>query len=93
MNKLELMGEIVYMEPKRFTPAGLPIQIFRIKHESTQSEANLNKLVNMEIESIIIGDLVNKGISVGEKLLFQGFLDKRSKKSMKIIYHITDIKE
>jgi primosomal replication protein N len=47
----------------------------------------------MEIESIIIGDLVNKGISVGEKLLFQGFLDKRSKKSMKIIYHITDIKE
>ena len=60
MNNFSLDGEVVYLEKIRFTPAGLAVLRLRIKHTSRQIEASLNKIVNLEIESVVIGELTQE---------------------------------
>ena len=91
MNKFSLEGEIAYLENIRFTPAGLSVLNMRIKHTSRQKEATLNKLVNLEIESVVIWKLTELRLIVGNKYKFHGFLEKKSLKSNKIIFHIDQI--
>ena len=76
----------------RFTPAGIPVLSFRIRSKSEQSEAGLKKIVNVDIESVVIGELANHDLRVGKKFSFFGFFDKRSKKSSHLVFHITQIK-
>ena len=92
MNEYSLFGEIIYLESMRFTPAGIPVLSFRIRSKSEQSEAGLKKIVNVDIESVVIGELANHDLRVGKKFSFFGFFDKRSKKSSHLVFHITQIK-
>ena len=92
MNEYSLFGEIIHMDTKRFTPAGMPVLSFRIRAESKQSEAGLKRIVNVDIESVVIGELANNDLRVGDKFSFFGFFDKRSKKSTHLVFHITQIK-
>jgi|TARA_B110000977_G_scaffold71736_1_gene97270 primosomal replication protein N len=91
LNNFSLEGEIVHLEGLRFTPAGLPVLSMRIKHHSKQSEAELSKMVNLEIEAVMIGKLTGSDLALGNKCLFHGFLEKKSLKSNQIIFHITQI--
>ena len=92
MNRFDVLGEIVRVENKRFTPAGLPILNFLIKHDSIQNEVGLKKKISLEINSVIVGNLADKEMKVGEKFFFRGFLEKKSKNSKQIIFHIDSIK-
>ena len=92
MNEYSLFGEIIYLEVMRFTPAGIPVLSFRIRGESEQSEAGLKRIVNVDIESVVIGGLANHDLRVGKKFSFFGFFDKKSKKSSHLVFHITQIK-
>lgn len=91
MNNFSLDGEIVYLDKLRFTPAGLAVLSLRIKHTSRQKEAALSKIVNLEIESVVIGELAKEIMTVGDKYLFYGFIEKKSLKSNQVIFHITQI--
>ena len=91
MNALSLTGEIIHVEPLRFTPAGVPLKEFRLKHESQQTEAKFNKKVFLEINCIVAGEQTKLNLQPGDKKVFQGFLEKRSQKSNQIIFHITHI--
>ena len=91
MNNFSLDGEIVYLDKLRFTPAGLAVLSLRIKHTSRQKEASFSKIVNLEIESVVIGELTQEILTVGDRYLFDGFLEKKSLKSNQIIFHITQI--
>ena len=93
MNQVALLGEIVHLETKRYTPAGLSVLSLRLRNESQQDEANLNRIVNVDIEAVIIGKLADEDLKVGDKFSFTGFLDKRSKKSNQIVFHLTEIKK
>ena len=93
MNHVSLEGEIIHMDTKRFTPAGIPVLSLRIRNESEQSEANLKRIINVDIEAVIIGELVNIDLPEGDKLSFTEFLDKRSKKSNQLVFHVTQIKK
>ena len=92
MNEFSLFGEIIYLDTKRFTPGGIPVLSFKIKAESEQSEADLKRVVNVEIEAVVIGELANNELRLGNKFSFFGFFDKRSKKSNHLVFHITQIK-
>ena len=92
MNEYSLFGEIIYLDTKRFTPAGIPVLSFRIRAESEKSEAGLKRIVNVDIESVVIGELANNNMRVGEKFSFFGFFDKKSKKSTHLVFHVTQIK-
>ena len=92
MNDYSLFGEIIHLETVRFTPAGIPVLNLRIRNESEQNEAGLKRIINVDIESVVIGELVNYDLRVGNKFSFFGFLDKKSKKSSHLVFHITQIK-
>ena len=91
MNNFSLDGEVVYLEKIRSTPAGLAVLSLRIKHTSRQTEASLSKIVNLEIEAVVIGELTKEILTVGDTYLFHGFLEKKSLKSNQNIFHITQI--
>jgi primosomal replication protein N len=92
VNKLQIDGEIIFEDQIRYTPSGLIVQRFKIKHKSLQKEANLDKQVGIEMEAIFINKQIRKEIQVGKKGLFIGFMDKKSFKSTQLIFHVTEIK-
>jgi|TARA_B100000768_G_C11026090_1_gene268122 primosomal replication protein N len=92
LNEYLLFGEIIYLDTKRFTPAGIPVLSLKIRAESEQIEAGLKRIVNVDVESVVIGELANNDFKMGNKFSFFGFFDKRSKKSTHLVFHITQIK-
>jgi len=92
VNNLQIDGEIIFEDQIRYTPSGLIVQRFKIKHKSLQKEANLDKQVGIEMEAIFINKQIRKEIQVGKKGLFIGFMDKKSFKSTQLIFHVTEIK-
>lgn len=92
MNKLQIYGEIIFEDQIRYTPSGLIVQRFKIKHKSLQKEVDLDKQVGIEMEAIFINKQIRKEIQVGKKGLFIGFMDKKSFKSTQLIFHVTEIK-
>ncbi|MBT5166759.1 MAG: primosomal replication protein N [Nitrosomonadales bacterium] len=93
MNKLQIEGEILFEDKIRYTPSGLVVQSFKIGHKSFQKEANLKKDVSIELEAIFIDKHMRKEIQIGKQFLFIGFLDKKSFKSTKLVFHISEIKK
>jgi primosomal replication protein N len=92
LNDYSLFGEIIHLETVRFTPAGIPVLNLRIRNESEQNEAGLKRIINVDIESVVIGELASYDLEVGNKFSFFGFFDKRSKKSNHLVFHVTQIK-
>lgn len=92
MNKFQIDGEIILKNKIRYTPSGLIVQSFMIRHKSNQQEANLKKVVGIELEAVFINKEEKKEIQIGNNCLFIGFLEKKSLKSRQVIFHVTEFK-
>jgi primosomal replication protein N len=96
LNKLVINGVIVGLEPIRYTPAGLPLLSFVLRHASEQIEAGLKRKVECEVNAVVLGnqssELVKQNISLGMAINVEGFLAKRSAKSTQLIMHVTHFK-
>ncbi len=91
MNKLVLSGQVVLIEPLRYTPAGLPLLSFVINHVSENIEAGLKRKVECEVNAVAMGDLAKSNITLGADINVAGFLAKRSAKSTQLVLHILKI--
>ena len=77
----------------RHTPAGLAAVEFKIRHESEQEEAGGRRKVEAEIGAIAFeaqARLLSKS-QLGAKARFKGFLGAKSKRSKKLMLHVTNI--
>ena len=92
MNKLVLQAEVVHVEPLRYTPAGIPLLSVVLHHVSEQTEADMKRKVECEVNAVILGELALKGLKPGAQITAQGFLARRSLKSTQLVMHINDIK-
>jgi len=92
-NQLLLSGTLAHLETLRYTPAGVPLIECRIRHESKQIEANNERMVNVEIAAIAIGDLARKvsQLSLAQPLRVTGFLAQKSQKSQHIVLHLCSL--
>ncbi|HSH72969.1 MAG TPA: primosomal replication protein N [Methylophilaceae bacterium] len=92
-NKLELTGEVVQIEILRYTPAGIPLLSFVLRHLSEQLEAGMQRRVECEVNAMLMGELAEKsqGIKVGALLKVAGFIARRSLKSTQLVLHITTL--
>ena len=90
MNKLVLSGEVVQLEPLRFTPAGLPLLSFVVRHVSQQIEAEIKRQVECEMTVVAIGGIASKAkaIQAGSQVKLAGFIAKRSLKSTQLVLHL-----
>jgi primosomal replication protein N len=77
----------------RYTPSGVPAIEFRIAHESDQGEAGGTRKVQAEVGAIAFdaqARLLSK-TSLGTAALFKGFLASKSKRSKRLVLHVTNI--
>lgn len=85
-----MSGEVVQVEPLRFTPAGLPLLSFVVRHVSEQMEAEIRRQVECEMTVVAIGDIANKAkaVQAGSQIKLAGFIAKRSLKSAQLVLHL-----
>ncbi len=90
MNKLVLSGEVVQIEPLRYTPAGLPLLSFVVRHASEQLEAGIKRKVECEMAVVAIGDIARQAqnIQLSSQVKLAGFIAKRSLKSTQLVLHL-----
>jgi primosomal replication protein N len=91
VNKLVLSGVVVDIETIRYTPAGLPLLSFVLKHVSEVIEAGMKRKVECEVNAVAIGNLAKSNIKIGANINVAGFLAKRSAKSTQLVLHILKI--
>jgi primosomal replication protein N len=90
LNKLVLSGEVVQIEPLRYTPAGLPLLSFVVRHASEQLEAGIKRKVECEMAVVAIGDIAKQAqnIQLSSQVKLAGFIAKRSLKSTQLVLHL-----
>ena len=77
----------------RHTPAGLVALEFRLAHESEQDEAGGKRKVHAEIGAIAFeaNARLIAGRPLGSEMRLAGFLSAKSKRSKKLMLHVTNI--
>ncbi|MFA6179868.1 MAG: primosomal replication protein N [Candidatus Methylopumilus sp.] len=92
-NLLVMQGEVVQIEILRYTPAGIPLLSFVLRHLSEQPEAGMQRRVECEVNAVIMGELAEKsqGIKAGALLKVAGFIARRSLKSTQLVLHINTL--
>lgn len=91
MNELILVGVVSSLDDIRYSPANIPIRNLTIHFEDS-SKKNFFKFVEFEINAVIIGDLVKEDFKINQTYQFKGFLDRKSKKSNQLLFHIQEYK-
>lgn len=78
------------LEPLRYTPAGLPLLSFVVRHVSEQIEAGTKRKVEYELAVMAIGDIANQAklIQLTSQVKLAGFIAKRSLKSTQLVLHL-----
>jgi primosomal replication protein N len=83
----------VELSALRYTPAGLPVVEFKLDHESEQDEAGGKRKVKAEISAVAFetqARLISQK-NMGSEVRLEGFLSARTKRSKKLVLHVTNI--
>ena len=92
-NRLELSARLLERGALRHTPAGLAALEFKLVHESEQDEAGGRRKVQAELGAIAFeaNARLIAARPLGSEVKVQGFLSAKSKRSKKLMLHVTDI--
>lgn len=92
-NQLVVSGEIIALESKRYTPAGVARVAMTLSHRSEQTEANVVRQVQCEIQALAFAEVAEKvtRFAVGQQVKIRGFLAQQGMRSRQLIVHINDI--
>ncbi len=77
----------------RFTPAGIPVLEFSLRHSSLQAEAGHARRVELDMPAIAFGTLAQQMAQNAPSgpVTARGFLARRSLRSTQIVLHARDI--
>jgi primosomal replication protein N len=91
-NQIVVDGKIIAIDALRFTPAGIPALNFSLGHKSRQEEADTWREVECEIAVLALGEVARQAsLQVGDSLLVNGFLAKKSRNSTTLVLHANKI--
>jgi primosomal replication protein N len=84
---------ITQLKALRYTPAGVPVVEFRLKHESEREEAGGRRKVSAELDAIAFEAQARlvAASALGRALRAEGFLCAKSRRSAKPVLHVTNI--
>ncbi|MGI9142059.1 MAG: primosomal replication protein N [Fluviibacter sp.] len=93
INRVQLSGQILSVQPIRYTPAGIPVTEASLGHHSEQQEAGLKRQVTCEVSVKALGNLAHQlaAAQTGTSLTAAGFLATKSLKSRQLILHLESI--
>jgi len=94
-NEVALSGELTAIEPLRYTPAGIPLLSFKLKHQSRQVEAGLKRQVECEMGGVAMAEVAvaMSRLKPGQAVRMSGFLNRRNRMSTQLILHVTEARE
>ena len=95
-NRLQIAGVVGNSPETRFTPAGIPIARFTLKHQSLQSEAGMQRQVICNIGVVASGEALQqseKQLQTGEGVRVSGFLARANNRQgeNRLILHAEQI--
>lgn len=90
-NTLILAGEIVSLEPTRFSPAGIPIAKALIRHESWQSGQKMQCELVVAAQGEIVKRLGN--LKPGKRIRASGPISRASQNSRNLLMWIEHLTE
>ena len=84
---------VTELQALRYTPAGVPVVEFRLRHESSRVEAGAKRKVNAEIDAVAFEAQARllAGAPLGRLLKAEGFLCAKNRRSRKPVLHVTNI--
>jgi len=88
-----LSGRLLELGALRYTPAGVAALEFKLAHESEQDEAGARRQVRAELSAIAFDTQAKllTGRALGTPLRVEGFLGAKSKRSRRLVLHVTKI--
>ena len=92
-NAVRLSGMAHDVLALRFTPAGIPVLEFRLRHASLQEEAGASRRVELDMPAIAFGTLAQRlaqDVPSGA-ITASGFLAPRSLRSTQLVLHAREI--
>ena len=91
MNEIRISGNLVERAALRFTPAGVPVVEAQISHRSEVIEAAAPRTLEFVFSTIALGPvaLELQREALGARLLISGFLAPRSRRSARLVLHMT----
>ncbi|MBA5639908.1 primosomal replication protein N [Duganella sp. LX20W] len=94
MNELRFTALIAERDAIRFTPAGMPIVNAVLQHRSQQVEAGIARLSEFEVSAVAAGEISTRfsQTPLGGVYQFTGFLNKKSRNSKSLVFHIIDFR-
>ena len=95
-NRLQIAGVVGNSPETRFTPAGIPIARFTLKHQSLQSEAGMQRQVICNIGVVASGEALQQSVQqlqTGERVRVSGFLARANNRQgeNRLILHAEQI--
>lgn len=93
INRVQLTGQLLSVQPIRYTPAGIPVTEATLGHHSEQEEAGLKRQVTCEVLVKALGPLAHQlaAATIGTELKASGFIAAKSLKSRQLILHLETI--
>jgi primosomal replication protein N len=91
VNEVRLDGVLVERAATRHTPAGVPVVEARIQHRSDVMEAGASRSLEFVVNAVALGPVAGRleREALGAQLDLSGFLAPRSRRSSKLVLHVT----
>ena len=92
MNRLAISAVPVERTVLRYTPAGIPVAELSLRFEGVATEAGAERQLEFEFAAIAMGPVataINEE-PLGQPLSLNGFIAPRSRRSQRLIVHITE---
>jgi primosomal replication protein N len=92
LNQLAIRAVPIERAALRYTPAGVAVAEFGFRHEGAVTEAGSERSLDFEFSAIALGPVASAlhGEPLGQALTLNGFIAPRSRRSQRLIVHITE---
>jgi primosomal replication protein N len=92
VNEVRLRAAPVAKSALRYTPAGIPVAELSLRHEGAVSEAGIERQLGFEFPAIAVGPVAVAldREPLGKALEVAGFIAPKSRRSSRLIVHITE---
>lgn len=92
LNQITICGTLTAKEEVRYTPAGLIVFEGTFHHRAEVAEAGRSRTLEFDFPTVSFGpvaEMLHK-VPLGTPLTLKGFLAPRSKRTQRLIVHITE---
>lgn len=92
-NQTIICGKITKLGVLRYTPAGIAIIEFTVKHVSQKIEAGVARQIMCEVLAVALDQLalIVAGFEINSTVKLAGFLNRRSHLNQQLVLHIDHI--